>query len=346
MSHVESSSVSSDIKHIAAVINFPQNDTQSRIYNWYSNDCTIPNCIECIVSNKNEICTLCYGNNIGPDDTGKCVPCQMGNCLQCNIDASSCELCIDGNPPIKDECTSYSIFCNDPNCIYCPNGPDFCAVCDSGYHLDGYCIPCMTIHYDCMECAEGICTECSPTPFLASSMCVACDIIGCQYCRVLYNDRNKSTIKQCISCYKGYILSHDNTVCTKSSETSCALLNCRRCTTTAPITCLECNTSYTLYKDACVVCDIPNCLDCKIEMSQGITYETCMLCDKGYTKLIIDMQSATRQVLCVPVLNNIDQRINPMVFFWYIVIAFALALLSAGIALIHGLIEKDDNCQA
>lgn len=343
MSHAEGPFVSGAIQYEAAITNPIQNDIPSDVYKMYSNGCITPGCIECLVIDDHEYCSLCYGDNIGPDDFGNCVACQIDNCLQCNADASDCELCIDGNPPVMDKCTVNNIICTDPNCIYCPNGSNFCTVCDSGYYLHEYCVPCMTIHYDCMACAEGMCTECSAKPLITGSICVACDMLGCQYCRILYNDRNKSIIKQCTSCYEGYILAHDNSLCIRTSETSCAILNCRRCTTVEPIACLECDASYALYQDTCVICTIPNCLECKIEAPQGVTYETCMSCNKGYSKLVRDTQSDTPQVLCVPILENIDQRINPIIFLGFVSVVFVLALLSAGCMFIYRLIEKDDN---
>ncbi|EFO65504.1 High cysteine protein [Giardia lamblia P15] len=335
-------STSADAQCVAPTVNSILNITQSRTNPEHSTTCTLENCIECLIFDGTEYCSLCYGDNLGPDIDGHCTSCHIDNCLQCSTDIFNCELCIDGNPPALDKCTEDVFFCIDPHCINCRDGPEFCSVCEPGYYLQEYCISCNYIHFDCLACAEGLCTECYPRDVYDSSICVACDVLGCQYCRILYNDRNKSIIKQCVTCYQGYLLVRDNSLCIKSSETNCAILNCRRCTTTDPIICLECDTFYALYQDACVLCTIPNCLECKIEASQGIVYETCVLCKDGYSYLLRDVYNVTSQGLCVPVFRNISQNINPIILLSFVLVTLGLALLAAGCMFVYRLIEKDE----
>lgn len=343
MSHVIASSVSADRQRAAPAASSIPNTMRSHISSKYDNGCTLENCVECSVVNDKEYCLLCYGENMGPDSSGLCGPCYIDNCRQCNTDMFDCELCIDGDPPVMDECGIGLVDCTDPECAFCPNGPDFCSSCEPGYYLQEYCIPCMLIHQDCQTCADGMCTECSTTPSKSTSICVACDVIGCQYCKILYNDRNKSIIKQCVTCYQGYILMQDNSLCVMSSETSCAISNCSRCTTIDPIACLECDTSYALYQGMCVLCTIPNCLECEIKAPQGVTYETCTLCSKGYSPLVKEVQSTTPRALCVPILENINPSINPISFLSFVSAVFGLALLSVGCTFIYRLIERNTS---
>ncbi|ESU38783.1 Hypothetical protein DHA2_150924, partial [Giardia duodenalis] len=332
-----------DTQCAAPVANSILNVTQSRATLTHPTTCTLENCIECVISDYTEYCVLCYGDNLGPDIDGHCVSCNIDNCLQCSTDIFICELCTDGNPPVLDKCTTDVISCADPHCIDCHDGSEFCSVCEPGYYLREYCISCSYIHYDCLACAEGMCTECSPSDSSGRSMCVACDMLGCQYCRILYNDRNKSIIKQCVTCYQGYLLVRDNSLCIRSSETNCAILNCRRCTTAIPIVCLECDTLYALYQNACILCTIPNCLECKIEASQDIVYETCVLCKDGYSYLLRDAQNVTSQGLCVPILKNINQTINPIILLGFVFVVLGLALLAAGCMFVYQLLEKNET---
>ena len=310
MSHVIASSVSAGRQRAAPAASSIPSTMRPHIPSKYDHGCTLENCVECSIVNGKEYCLLCYGENMGPDNSGICGPCYIDNCRQCNTDMFNCELCINGDPPVTNECRIDLVDCIDSECAFCPNGPYFCSSCE---------------------------------PSKSTSMCVACDVIGCQYCKILYNDRNKSIIKQCVTCYQGYILMQDNSLCVMSSETSCAISNCSRCTTIDPIVCLECDTSYALYQGMCVLCTIPNCLECEIKAPEGFTYETCTLCSNGYSPLVKEIQSTTLRALCVPILENINPSINPISFLSFISAVFGLALLSVGCTFIYRLIERNTS---
>eukprot|EP00702_Spironucleus_salmonicida_P004556 EST45847.1 Cysteine-rich membrane protein 2 [Spironucleus salmonicida] len=222
------------------------------------NNCTIPNCKECMEMPDSVECMVCEDGYLilgtqctseCPDShfqkEGVCTLCnvQLSGCSRCDITGQICNTCIEGFVIIEQKCV-----CNLQNCKLC----DFyienqCKQCNQYYYLDELktCVHCSNLP-NCLDCQSSHvsthCTQCQPKYTLdQTEQCVPCStIINCKQCSI------QSEALTCSGCESGFQL--NNNECEKMPDNCSAVTESNICT--------KCNDGFALNTaNACGACD-------------------------------------------------------------------------------------------
>jgi hypothetical protein len=166
------------------------------------------------------------------------------------------------------------------NCTICSNTAS-CSTCNSGYFYSGTqnkCLLCEDIFSGCTACSTTLpvsCQTCQTSYFVNStSGCTQC-VGNCTIC---------SNTASCSTCNSGHFYSGTQNKCLLCED---IFSRCTACSTTLPVSCQTCPTSYFVNSTRgcspcvgnCTVCsNSSSCTTCNSGHFYSSTHNRCLLC--------------------------------------------------------------------